>query len=346
MRSFHRLKTAVVATAAWVLYATGILHLLVARRLKDRAVVLMYHRVIAPGEMDATFSHPGILVTAETFDEHLRLLRRYFHVLSIEEFASRMRNGGSMPSRSCLITFDDGWSDNYSRAFPLLRKHGLSAVVFLPVDYIGSGKRFWQETLTRALVHAVDNSGSPIGRRLLELVGLHEPYPMTDEQGKLLLREMVGRLKQVSPATRDAVMEQASAVLAETGDRAPDIDTFLSWEQVREMAAAGIDFGSHAASHELLDRLPNDVVREEVASSKRKIEAVLGRPVIAFSYPNGDYDANTCSTVAAEGYQVAFTTEAGVVGRGDDRFCLRRVNIHQGASSTGPLLMARIAGVL
>ncbi|MDH5246385.1 MAG: polysaccharide deacetylase family protein [Betaproteobacteria bacterium] len=346
MRSFHRVKAAVVATAAWVLYATGILYLLVARRLKDRAVVLMYHRVIAPDEMAATFSHPGIVVAAETFDEHLRLLRRYFHVLSIEEFASRMRNGGTMPSRSCLITFDDGWSDNYSRAFPLLRKHGLSAVVFLPVDYIGSGKRFWQETLTRALLRAVRNGGSPSCRRLLEQVGLHEPYPKPDDQGKLQLREMVGRLKQASPAMRDEIIRQASAVLAEIEDTVGDVDTFLSWEQVREMAAGGIAFGSHAASHELLNRLPIDAVREEVASSKRDIEAMLGRPVIAFSYPNGDHDATTCRAVAAEGYHVAFTTESGTVGHGDDCLRLRRVNVHQGAASSGPLLMARIAGVL
>jgi peptidoglycan/xylan/chitin deacetylase (PgdA/CDA1 family) len=345
MRFLRRLKAAVVATLARALYVTGVLHLLVAWRLKDRAVVLMYHRVLVPDEFAATFSHPGILVGTETFDEHLRLLRRFFHVLTVEEFAARMRDGGTMPSRSCLITFDDGWSDNYTRAFPLLRKHGLAAVVFLPVDYIGSGQRFWQETLTRALVEAVTHSESPPCRRLLEQVGVREPFPRPDAHGKQRLREMAGRLKQESPATRSAILAQARAVLAATGDAASDVDTFLSWDQVREMAAAGIGFGSHAASHEMLNRIPIDAVREEVASSKRSIEAALGRPVIAFSYPNGDHDERTCATVAAEGYDVSFTTEDGTVGRGDDRFRLRRVSVHQGSAPSGPLLMARIAGV-
>lgn len=346
MPSLRGIKSAVVATAAWLLYVTGMLHLLIAIRLRNRAVVLMYHRVLAPDEVAATYSHPGIIVAADTFDRHLSVLRRFFRVLTVDEFAQRMQGGEPLPSRSCLITFDDGWSDTHAKAFPMLRKHGLPAVVFLPVDYIGSGKRFWQESVTRALARAAENSGNPTCRRLLEQVGIRPPFPVLGDAAKLALREAVGRFKLAPLDSRLALVDLAGQVLAETGDRVPDVDTFLSWDQVREMAAQGIDFGSHAASHELLDRLPIDRVRDEAGSSRRRIEAALGRPVIAFSYPNGNHDAEVCRAIAAEGYRLAFTTEMGTVGRGDDPLRLPRVNVHEGSASSAPLFMARIAGVL
>lgn len=346
MPRLRALKASIVAAVARLLYVTGLLHLAVHFATRKRAVVLMYHRVIAPDERDATFSHPGILVDARTFEQHLRLLRRHFRVLAVEEFARCMERGEPFPARSCLVTFDDGWIDNYTRAFPLLKRYDVPAVIFLPCGYVGTGRRFWQETLVHALYRALEDRQVRAHRRLLEEAGLREPYPQGDAQTKVVLVEIVGRLKSAEPEARRSLLDQASAILASESPSACDLDTFLSWDQVREMAAGGISFGSHTTEHELLTQLPDDRVRAELAGSKQTIEQALGRPVVAFAYPNGDHDARTCRAVAENGYALAFTTQPGYVDVRDDRHRIRRINIHQGAAGSAPLLMARIAGVL
>ena len=102
------------------------------------------------------------------------------------------------------------------------------------------------------------------------------------------------------------------------GNPAPaeHIDSFLTWDQVREMAAGGIDFGSHTVNHQLLTTIPSDKVQEEVRGSRRGIEKELGKEIVAFSYPNGDCDAESRRIVVDNGFDLAFGTEPGLVASG------------------------------
>jgi peptidoglycan/xylan/chitin deacetylase (PgdA/CDA1 family) len=347
LSALRRLKSRAVAAAAWILYATGVLHALLYVRLRKRAVVLMYHRVIASEDVDRAFSHPGIVVEARTFDKHLRLLRKHLRVVPLEVFGERMRSGAPFPSRTCLVTFDDGWSDNHARALPLLAKHGLPAVVFLPTAYIDGARCFWQETLTHAAFLALQDPGAESGAAgFLRDLGFAAPFPPADARGREAIHEQVVRLKGVPAHAREALLARAEHIVATRTGPADRLDTFLSWAQVRAMADAGIRFGSHGRSHEPLTGLPRERVLDELRASKRTIETALGTRVVAFSYPNGDYDAGIRDAVAACGFDVAFTTEDGTVSAADDRYRIRRVNVHEGAASTVPLLMARIAGLL
>lgn len=147
----HKLRQLIRVSIASILYWVGALHFLLWLRLRNRAIVLMYHRVVSKKNLDKIFSHPGIVVETETFEKHLRFLCRYFRVVSLDEFKERMITGQPFQDRICLITFDDGWQDNFNEAFPVLERYGLPAVIFLPVGFIGTRKRFWQESLTHSL---------------------------------------------------------------------------------------------------------------------------------------------------------------------------------------------------
>jgi hypothetical protein len=84
-----------------------------------------------------TASQPGIVVEDKTFAMHMALLKRRFTVLTLDQFADRVTNRRVFGDSCCLITFDDGWIDNFDNALPVLRTHGLPAVIFLPVNFIG-----------------------------------------------------------------------------------------------------------------------------------------------------------------------------------------------------------------
>ncbi len=101
----------------------------------------------------------------------------------------------------------------------------------------------------------------------------------------------------------------------------------LSWEQVREMHAHGIEFGSHSLTHAMLAQIPLEQARRETRESKRVIEEKLGVPVAFFCYPRGDYNQAVKRMVLEEGYEAACTTWPGANSGRTDLFALRRTYV-------------------
>ena len=148
MRTLYK---ALKRIAAEALRRTGILSRLVDARLRDRVSVLMYHRIISSANLPATDSSPGIIVPEGDFEFQMRTLRQHFNPISLHEFEDHLIDGVPLPARSCLVTIDDGWIDNYETAFPILKKYSVPAVIFLPTDYISATRLFWQEEILMRL---------------------------------------------------------------------------------------------------------------------------------------------------------------------------------------------------
>src|SRR5581483_9637650 len=121
-------------------------------RLRGRAVILGYHRVLAPGDLGREFVQPGMYVEAGEFAAHVRYLLRHFRVLALEDLLARWAAGDWDPAaRYCAITFDDGWRDNYVHAFPVLRALGVPATIFVATAFVGTPERFWTDILAACL---------------------------------------------------------------------------------------------------------------------------------------------------------------------------------------------------
>src|SRR5690606_5303514 len=127
------------------LHGSGLLGLSARAALRQRAAVLAYHRAAAPAA--APWSHAGIVLWPATFPRRMELLRRRMRILSLGESEEHVRAGAHFPPNSCLVTFDDGWIDTYTTAWPVLESLGIPAVVFLPTRFIGTTEVFWQERL-------------------------------------------------------------------------------------------------------------------------------------------------------------------------------------------------------
>ena len=117
---------------------------------------------------------------------------------------------------------------------------------------------------------------------------------------------------------------------AELGGAAHWIDgePVAGWEQVKELAAAGVAIGSHTRHHRRLTELDGDARREELVGSLAELRERLARPAEVLAYPNGDHDFAVCTAAGEAGYRAAFTTEKGRNGAGTDPHCLRRVSVH------------------
>jgi peptidoglycan/xylan/chitin deacetylase (PgdA/CDA1 family) len=336
---------------AHLLYALGLLQLWQRIKLNRRAVVLMYHRVLPSEERRQSGSHPAIMVDPDTFDRQMGVVKHRFKVLSLEEFADRIERKVPFENSSCLITFDDGWKDNVTHALPILKKHELSAVVFLPVNYIGEKRLFWQEALVHLLGTAINEARRDPARaaRIHEIVaplGLEEILSFQDDDPRQRVMELISRKRKTfEQDTLDMALAGLRSELCMEGADANEIDSFLDWEDVERMSRRGIQFGGHGAEHRLLSEMSVEEAREDITLSKDVIDLRVKPSILTFSYPRGYWTPQVASLVKASGFRLAFLAKGGSVTSEDDPYTLRRINIAQDGTETTPMFLARVVGL-
>jgi peptidoglycan/xylan/chitin deacetylase (PgdA/CDA1 family) len=310
----------------------------------------MYHRVLPKETKQQSFSHPGIIVSMKTFDTQITFLKKHFNFISAEIFVEHLEQHQLFPDRSCLITFDDGWYDNYENAFPILSKHRIPALIFLSTAFIDSNKLFWQESITSLLYHIYqDYQKNPSGReKYRRLLAAWQLDSILDRQAlglKSYLFDVVSAFKKRKINTSE-LRTQLEALKINDHSQ-PRVDRFMSWKEIREMISQNISFGSHGMNHLRFSEIDEVTMDSELSSSKRMIEEKIGsRTGIYFSYPNGDYTDLAKEKVAQNGYRAAFGTKPGTVTIKDDRFSLKRINIHEDMTSHLPMFYCRILGIL
>lgn len=345
-----RVVSTVKAAVAGGLYFTGLLGLILRRRLRGRAVVLMYHRVLTPEQQQLTASQPGLIVGDATFRRHLAVLKRHLAVLTAGEFLQHLERRVPFARPSCLITFDDGWIDNLQNALPALRQEGLPALMFLPVRFIGTRRLFTREAMTHLLVRAVhavrtDPSRVETLRADLTPLALQHVLDITDPDPRLRIIEAIRVHRYANGPEFEALVGRLCATLGVVESELSPLDTFVDWDQVAAMAAERLDFGGHGADHRVLSLVPPEIVRDEVETSKSVLDSRLASAALTFAYPNGGWNRSVADTVRQCGYRAAFTIDPGYVSCDDDPMTLRRVAVHDDITRTTPMFLARLAGV-
>jgi peptidoglycan/xylan/chitin deacetylase (PgdA/CDA1 family) len=105
----------------------------------------------------------------------------------------------------------------------------------------------------------------------------------------------------------------------------------MTWAELRDLAAAGVEIGSHTISHPRLTRLSDVELREELGGSKEMLEAGLERPCPYLAYPFGDHDARVRAATREAGYLTAFATTGRY--KPFDRFAIPRAAFYRSDSS-------------
>lgn len=352
LRGMDGVKYSVRRFAARFLFSSGATGVYRRLALRKRVVVLMYHRVIPlVMEKEAVGAYEGMRVDPETFDRQMAYLRKHFHLLSLASLRRHLKERIPFPANSCLVTLDDGWKDNYTHAYPIMKRHGISAVIFLSVGHVGTRKRFWQERVFSALngIRGAVRSDPGIPARyraLSEGIRIEGLLALSEGKFRKEVREQIRSLKKLPLGRIEPVVNAIEACMGTTGGASSEGDSFLSWEDIEEMSRGGIDFGSHGLNHEILTNVTADEVRKEVLDSKRIIERRIQKSVYAFSYPNGDNDLAVRQCVGECGYEIAFGTRRGFAGAEDDPFSLKRVNVHEDVTREVPMFLSSILGMI
>jgi peptidoglycan/xylan/chitin deacetylase (PgdA/CDA1 family) len=324
-------------TLAYTLYYSGIFSLIKKLLLKGKVIVLMYHRVMPREVRDASFSHDSIIIETRLFERQLDFLKRQFDVLSVDTLVEHISNNKPITKPSCLITLDDGWSDNHQYALDAIKRVGVPAVIFLPIDYIGSEKLFWQEKLSRAIAHlASSHEGQAL--ELLKKFEIDLDPDQSPEQKKQVIHDFIQRLKRKQYDDLEKVVSEIGNLVTMEG-LSGHPDSYLNWSQVEEMIKFGVNFGSHACSHRILTRLTDSELEAELKTSADRIAALDQSIPLTIAYPNGDNDKRVQEAARKNGYLVGFGTQRGIVNLGDNCFDLKRINVNETATASIPMFM-------
>ncbi len=294
---------------------------------RSALTILVYHRVLPVADP----LRPGEVV-APTFDRQMRLLSRACSVLPLREAIAALGRG-TLPARACCITFDDGYADNLTVALPILERYRLPATVFVATGYLDGGLMF-----NDAVIEAVARApGTTLDLRELGW-GLHSIAGA--EQRRTLVGTLLARFRYLAPGERDAAVTDLVARV----DSGPlPRDLMLTSGQVGELARRGVEIGGHTVAHNILTTLDDDRARGEIGEGKLRLEALTGKAVSVFAYPNGrpwrDYAGRHAAMLRELGFEAAVTTAHGVARRGFDPYQLPRFT-PWGSSTT--MLAARL----
>jgi peptidoglycan/xylan/chitin deacetylase (PgdA/CDA1 family) len=265
---------------------------------------------------------------ASTFADHCEHLRDFYTPVTLDEVAASLRDNKPLPRNSVAITVDDGYRDFYLHAYPVLKRHGIPATVYLITDFLDGLSWPWWDQLSWAFLHTASESVE---------------FPVS-EGGVLrfTLSDMASRARageQAAEAMKTVPNKERLELMARMPDlfqvripsTAPPSSEPLRWEEIREMAAHGISFGAHTKSHPILSSLENEQqIRQEIEGSRDRLAGELGRAPMHFSYPNGqrhDVTDRIRSLVREAGIQTAVSTESGFNDIAADPFFLRRISM-------------------
>ena len=283
------------------------------------APVFMFHRVLPEGE--ASYD-PELVTSTKLFGAFLDWVCDRYRLVSLDELVRYCQQPRKGESAICAITFDDGWRDNFLHALPLLRQRQLTATIFLPVRFIGTERRFWQERL-RVCLEDLDSRNEADST----LKTAMNRFPWCPQ---LLVREKkFERLRRILLNRPSCEAEKFVDFLATVTGPLPALTdrAFLDWAEVRAMQDAGMTFGSHTLHHTLLTRAEPAIVEWEIQESRRELTERLGAPPVGFAYPWGATGNYIRERVKESGYECAVTTKEGMVRGGSDPWLLPRIPI-------------------
>jgi len=306
-------------------YYLGFYHILkFINRKKIR--ILMYHGV-ENKQTDFNLDISSLVISTKNFEKQIKSLSKSYNIMSMHDLTNHIKKKIPFPSNSVIITFDDGLKNNFINAFPILQKYNTKATIFLITDYIDTLKISW----LNKLVYILKKIG--ISKFIEEFKNKFPAYSNLLEktgQNNIIDRIIFLLIDKVNDNVRRKFIQNLYNKSKIKINKEKIKDLYLSWEEIRKMNDAGISFGSHTSTHEVLSLLDYEKAKKEILNSKKNIEVRLNKEINLFAYPYGreiDFNINIKKILINNKFLCAVSTIDGFNTINSDLYELKRICI-------------------
>lgn len=279
--------------------------------IEQQAAILCFHGITERPDPEVEDN----VLSLRNFRRLLDVLKRSFHVISLADLVSCIRDHHSPPPKSIVVTFDDGYACCHEIAAGELALRRMPWSVFLPAGLVESGGRQWLDDV-RVLIHRGERK-----RIVLHWDGRPVEFDLsTPELRSAATKTIIETCRYLPESQRKPRFEELCSLflddeIAFLREQYPSFAP-LNWQQARELKAAGVDVGSHGLSHIALAPHSPEFIRNELAAARSLLDERIGKHSPHFSYPYGRPAAMSAETEAAireMGYRCGLTLEQEVV---------------------------------
>jgi peptidoglycan/xylan/chitin deacetylase (PgdA/CDA1 family) len=311
-------------------YSSGLLPPLqrVRAMLQKELRILAYHRIMPVPDPDTyEFDLELISATPERFHEQMSRIKRHFRPMRLTDVVAAMDAGRPLPPNAVAITFDDGYDDNFHYAFPILRDLGIPATFFVSTGHIDTGRPFGYDWLMHMILL------TSASRLELPELGIDVPMPAERARRRELGGDVLLQMKNIDAFAQEALITRLQTEWNLPCDHTPDDCRPMTWDQLRQMAAAGLEIGSHGVYHRMLAKMPPDAMVREVRESKATLDREIGADTVVMSYPVGGdraFDRTVMDATREAGFDAACCYICGTnPNPASNRYALHRLPVER-----------------
>lgn len=258
-----------------------------------------YHRI---GDCTLTPFDPNIYsCSVEQFKKQLQFIKKHFQVITLDEALLLTESKLPLNKRYALLTFDDGYVDNFEEAYPVLKEEGISAVFFIPTDYVDSDLIPWWDEIAWMLKNTTKKEFC---------FGKERTFYLNNSVLDKVIRNFLTVIKSDLRSMDDKMLELKEKLDCEYTVNPKDKSLFVSWEQIKEMKTGGMAIGSHTCSHRILTHIDKENQLLELEQSKQCLEQHLGCNIDSVAYPVGQsntFNDDICRMTEKLGYKMGFS---------------------------------------
>lgn len=266
-----------------------------------RGVVLMYHRIANP------ISDPwDLAVSPENFEEHLKVLKAY-NVITVDELADILIRKNRMSANTVMVSFDDGYQDNYLVASPLLEKYNVPATFFIPTESIGEQQEFWWDALERICLQSTS-----LPDKLLLKHPEDISWDIGNSENMLSPADLYFKLCIIvrkMPAAQHGTFIKTLEEWANNTISRPEYFTMDKKELLDLQSNRLFTIGAHTMTHPFLPDFSYDYQKGEIQDGIVFLEELTSHSIKYLAYPHGGWDQNTLEILADSDIELAFTTD-------------------------------------
>lgn len=287
-------------------------------KLHGGCAVLLYHRVTKL-ETD-----PQLLsVSPVNFDSQIEFLKENYNLISIEEFKHTLLSKKKFPKKSIILTFDDGYADNYLDALPILEKYSAQALFYIATGTLNTSNEYWWDAVERIILLS---ESQPVSSNYKIADQEFDLQNLSSEKKQKLYQSFLPLLRNMNSRKREGIIEELSELFQSKLGRSTH--RAMTFEELKNMIKShSAVIGAHTHLHPSLGALSYDEQLNEINESKQILEELLKEKITHFSYPFGtihDYNQDSINICKQLDFELVAANYPSIANRKSNPYCFPR----------------------